>query len=114
MNSFWIYLPLPSLSLIRFLKLMAFPVSLCLCLVFLTCPKELNFSYLLKFKNVPDVIPSSSAVDWCVHCSVDDVRTIFLEHFVFRCIDAFCYVFVQGPRFTPVCGSWRYACSIIS
>ena len=69
----------------------------------------------MKFRSVPDldpdVTPSSSAMDWFVQCSVHDTLHMFLQHVFFN---AFCYVFVQGPRFTSVRGSLKYACSYYS
>ena len=48
------------------------------CLVFFIHPKQLNFCILIKFRSVPDVTPSSSAMGWFVRCSVHVTRNIFL------------------------------------
>ena len=81
--------------------------------VFLYVQNNLFFCFLIKFTSVPDVTPSSSTMDWFILCSVVGPTNVPIT-FVFKCIYAFCYVFVQGPRFTSVCGSWKYAYSYYS
>ena len=51
--------------------------------------------------------PSYSAMDWLLICSVRDIRNNVPRAFIFKCIYAYCYVFVQCPRFTSACGSWK-------
>ena len=41
------------------------------------------FCFSIQFRNVPDVTPSSSAMDWFVPCSVNDTRNIFLYYSFF-------------------------------
>ena len=70
---------------------------------------NLIFGFSIKFRSLPDVTPSSSAMEWFVLCLVHDNRNIFLYYSIF--FQMHFHVFVQGPRFTSVCGSWKYACS---
>ena len=70
-RSFW-----PSSASLAFL----FPSSInlfsvwCLCM----CQKQLNLCFSIKFRCVPDVTPSSSAMDWFVLSTFHDNHNVFL------------------------------------
>ena len=84
--------------------------------VFCVCPKQL-FCFLLQFRNVPEVTPRSSEMDWFVMCSVHDTGNgrIIYAHYEYHGLNIGYYVcFMTHISWAkPFADSWRCRSSML-